>query len=251
MTKRLGFHLSVDDVLESLLMLSDWRLGVDAQPFLAFCAQLASEGAITDLYLFRRMHGIDGRVRSLDEVVNPLVIEALAKLAGVRFGPHAEDYATAPHAQALDRQAATMHGLFEVISRLASPEARARWVRLHYFSECFELAPLFREHGVEALLTTDKPVLTWRMGPRQAGELARLGRTEANGLAMIRSHLRLENFVDEANDPARFMARIDKAFDSHGFVTLFTHEMDVADARVRTLALESVKHFARRGIPAI
>lgn len=232
-------------------MLSDWRLRVDAQPFLAFCSQLAAEGAITDLYLFRRMHGIDGRVRSLDEVANPLAIDALAGLAGVRFGPHAEDYATAPHAQALDRQAATMRGLFNVISRLALPEARARWVRLHYFSECFEIAPVFREHGVEALLTTDKPALTWRMGPRQAEELGRLGRTEANGLAMIRSHLRLENFVGEADDPARFLARIDEALDSHGFVTLFTHETDMADVRVRTLALASVRHFARRGISPI
>ncbi|KPF64343.1 hypothetical protein IP69_18380 [Bosea sp. AAP35] len=251
MTKRPGYHFSVDDVLESLLMLSDWHLRVGAQPFLAFCTQLASEGAITDLYLFRRMNGIDGRVRSLDEVANPLVIEALAGLAGVRFGPHAENYATAPHAQTLDRQAATMHGLFEIISRLALPESRARWVRLHYFSECFEIAPVFREHGVEALLTTDKPALTWRMGPREAEELGRFGMTEANGLTMIRSHLRLESFADEADDPARFLARIDEVLDSHGFVTLFTHETDMADARVRTLALASVRHFARRGIAAI
>ena len=246
-----GYHFSIDDVFDSLLMVSDWRVRPHAQPFFAFCAEIAAEGAVTDLYLFRSSRGMDGRTRRLDEAATPATADAFSNFRGVRFGPHAEDYATAPHAQTLEAQTATMSGLFDTIARFTMPESRSRWVRLHYFSECFEIAPVFLAVGVEALLTTDKPALTYRMDPEAAKNLRLKGRTEINNLAMIRSHLRLENHVIEARDPARFHARIDEALDMHGFVTLFTHEIDMADERVRTLAHSSVRHLARCGIPAI
>ena len=38
------------------------------------------------------------------------------------------------------------------IAHFVGPRQASRWVRLHYFSECFELAPFWRDKGVEALL---------------------------------------------------------------------------------------------------
>lgn len=250
----LHYHFSVDDVFDSLLRLSDWELDVTGDPVLALCRELGLEGCVTDLYLFRRMQGADGRWRRLDEITERAG-EALAACPDLRFGPHAEDYATAPHAQAPAALRDTVEGLLEAIARFAPPAARARWLRLHYFSECFELAPLLASHGVKALLTTDKPAVAYRLDDAHRRVLAATGRAdlvvEGAPLAMIRSHLRLESFVAEADDAPRFQARIDAALDMHGFVTLFTHEVDLADARVRRLARTAVAHLLRRGVPAV
>jgi hypothetical protein len=67
----------------------------------------------------------------------------------------------------------------------------------------------------------------------------------------VRSHLRLETFRDEAADPARFCDRIDAALDRHGLVTLFTHEIELDDPRVRSLAQAALAHLARRGVAPI
>lgn len=243
------FHISVDDVFDSLLDVSDWQLTPRRHPFFGFCGELVSQGAMVDLYAFGQAFRPDGRMRRLDELTDTAAA-ALKDLPGIRFGPHALDYATAPHAQPVDALAATMTALLAQISRFSTPEQRARWIRLHYFSECFELAPLWREAGIEALLTTDKDAVTYRLTGKAAEELRTHGRTDLGEIAMIRSHLRLENFVAEAADPPRFLDRIDAMLERFGFVTLFTHEDDIADHRVRTLAMAGVNHLIRRGIPA-
>ena len=245
-----GFHVSVDDVFDCLIELSDRGIAAEAQPVLGFCRQLANEGARPDLYLFRSGLTADGAPRCLDDLTDA-ARDQLRRLGGVRFGPHAEDYATAPHAQEIVDQMRTMQGLFAAIDRFADAEQRARWLRLHYFSECFELAPLWKAEGVEALLTTDRPAIAWRLPAAERETLRATGMVIYDGVRFVRSHLRLENFVDEAADPPRFLARIDAAVAEHGFVTLFTHEVDLADARVRTLALASVRHLVAMGATAL
>lgn len=240
-----SFHISIDDVFDCLIDIVDRGQSVARQPVLGFCEALAAEGAPVDLYVFRSAI-VGGRLRRLDEV-GPAAAERLAAVPGIRFGPHAEDYATAPHAQPLDAQRETMAGLFAAIGRFASARQRSRWLRLHYFSECYELAPLWRSNGVEALFTTDKPAIAYRL-PEEARESLRLrGAVDFGGIGFRRSHLRLESFADEAADLPRFLARIDAALADHGFVTLFTHEVDIADPRVRTLALASVRHLVGMG----
>ncbi len=245
-----GFHFSIDDVFDCLVELSERGSPAEAQPVLAFCRALAEKGALTDLYCFRRGPGPDGAIWRLDDL-SPEACDSLRRLEGVRFGPHAEDYATAPHAQTLDEQTRTFEGLFRALGRFAGEEQRARWLRLHYFSECHEIAPLWQAHGVEALLTTDKPAIAYRLPPPERETLARQGSVMVGGLRFIRSHLRLETFAAEAADPPRFLARVDAALETHGFVTLFTHEIDLADARVRALALASIRHLVARGATAL
>ncbi len=245
-----GFHFSVDDVFTSLIELSERRLAPDKQPFLAFCRDLVDIGAIVDLYLFRQARQPDGKVWKLDAVSDEAAA-TLSHLEGIRFGPHAEDYATPPHIQSLDDQTGTMQGLFAEIARLSTPRQRARWLRLHYFSECFELASLWHGHGVDALLTTDKPALSHRMGAAAIAALQDRGHVDFGGMTMIRSHLRIETFAEEAADPPRFLDRIDAFLDAHGFVSLFTHENEIADPRVRALATASVRHLTRRGVQPI
>lgn len=241
------FHFSVDDVFGAVMQLSDWDLCIRDQPMLGFLDALARDtGATCDLYVFSRATLPDGRVRRLAEVT-ARAAAVLAGAAAFRWGPHARDYTTAPHAQTLPEAEATFVALAADIARIAPPNRRADWVRLHYFSELWELAPLWRAQGISALMTTDRPAVAWRLpeGPRAA--LAATGRTEHGGIGFVASHLRLEHFAADAADPARFRDRMEAALDRHGFVTVFTHEVDLDDPRIRVLARTACDHAARRG----
>lgn len=242
------FHLSVDDVIGAVLQLSDWDLAVEAQPMLGFLDRLHREtGAVADLYLFAEVRLADGRVRRLAEV-SAAAADRLAAAPAFRWGPHAADYGTAPHAQSPDAARATFAALGAAIARIAPPARRSDWVRLHYFSELWELADLWAAQGIAALMTTDRPAVAWRLPEPARTELAATGRTRHAGCAFVASHLRAEAFAADADDPARFCARMDAALDRHGFVTVFTHEPDLDDPRIRTLLAVACDHAARRGL---
>jgi hypothetical protein len=241
------FHFSVDDVLGSVLHLSHWDLSVQQQPMLAFLDALHAEtGAVSDLYVFSEWALADGRLRRLAEV-SDRAAAVLGAAPAFRWGPHARDYATAPHAQGIEEANATFTALIADIARIAPPDRRADWVRLHYFSELYELAPLWQAAGISALMTTDRPAVCYRLPDAARASLATTGQAHHEGTGFITSHLRLEFFADDAADPGRFAARMDAAFDRHGFVTVFTHEADLDDPRIRMLAATAFRHAARRG----
>lgn len=245
------YHLSIDDVFGAVMQLSDWDLSIPDQPMLAFLARLARDhGAVTDLYLFERLTAPDGRVRDLGEV-RPEAAERLSGTPALRYGPHARDYATPPHAQTPDELAQDMERLCAKIARFAPAERRSAWVRLHYFSEAWEAAEVWRRHGVEALMTTDRPAVAYRLGAAERAALSACGRAEHEGVGFITSHLRFERHLDDADDPARFSARIDAALDRHGFVTLFTHEIDLDDPRTRRLMEHAVGYLSSRGVTPV
>ena len=155
------YHFSVDDVFASLLEMPDCE-SVPVPQMLRFLVDLhQSYGTQTDLYVF--LQGTCGRrPRSLLDLSSRVCARVNA-LPGIRFGPHALDYATAPYAQSLEEQRRTFDELYRAIAHFVGPRQASRWVRLHYFSECFELAPFWRDKGVEALLLTDKEAIAYRL----------------------------------------------------------------------------------------
>lgn len=240
------FHFSVDDVFGALTQLSDWDLAITDQPMLGFLARLHGEtGVQSALYCFLEGIEPDGRKRHLGELTEATCTR-LAAAEAFHWGPHAQDYATAPHAQTVSDAEATFRALDAALARFAPAGRRADWVRLHYFSELYELAPIWAEQGVTALLTTDKPAVAWRLPEAGKAELAATGRTRHDGMGFVTSHLRLEAFRGEAAD--RFCARIDAAVDRHGFCTLFTHETDLDAPDLRALLAAACGHAARTGL---
>lgn len=109
----------------------------------------------------------------------------------IRFGPHALDSTTPPHTQTLAAQQEFCESFYNHIHRFAGRELASRWVRLHYFSDCCELATFFRSRQVDALLTTDKPALRYRLPVSQNEQLARQSDTEFASNHFVRSHVRL------------------------------------------------------------
>ena len=233
-----AYHLSVDDVLAGLVE--------DGHPLLDVLAELhARHAARADLYLFHRAV-VAGAPRTLD-AIPAAVADRLARFDWLRLGPHGDDYETAPHAQAPADQRAMLARVYGALDRAAPGAGRARWLRLHYFSECFELAPELRARGVEALLTTDKAVGSYRLPEACREELLRAGRTTHAGLDFVRSHLRLENLAREAPPPGAVERMLDRILGDHGTMVLFTHEADLLGEATRAMAHRCLSHLVRVG----
>jgi hypothetical protein len=241
------YHFSVDDVFASLVAPVESGPAFADQPVIRFLLDLAqSHGTQTDLYVFLRDPPGDVS-RSLYDLPDSVCAQ-IAQLDGLRFGPHARDDASAPHAQTIIEQEATLVELYSAIARFCNPSRQSNWVRLHYFSECYEIAPLLLSHGVSALLLTDRPAVTYRLDDAHKAALIEKDWTEKNGLAFIRSHLRFESCLAEGLSIAEVCARAANIVDRCGFVVLFTHEVDLANPHVRKMAQACIQSLAGVGV---
>lgn len=245
-----AYHFSVDDVFESLLAPVEHHRAIADQPVIRFLLNLAQlHGTQTDLYVFLTDPPGAGS-RSLHHLPDPVCV-GLAALDGLRFGPHGRDYETAPHAQTLAEQERTVLALYDAIARFCSRSKLSRWVRLHYFSECYELAPVLLAHGVKALLLTDKPAITYRLGDAHKAALIGKSWTEKNELAFIRSHLRFERCLAEGLSIRDVCARAGAIVDRFGFVVLFTHEIDLANPHIRDMTQECIRSLDTGGVRSL
>jgi hypothetical protein len=253
------YHFSVDDVFEALVRASDSGRGLFDEPLFAFLRGLnARFGTRVDLYLF--LQGVvDGAPRHLEDVSDRLRRDFEGAAGWLRLGPHALDYETPPYTQSPAEQAATLGEIYAEIRRFAGGAALSRWLRLHYFSECFELAPFLLERGVEALLLTDKAAISYRGSEALRRELctrgaARLDLGAPGGrsdLSLVRSHLRVEYLARGTGNGAERTAALTEALKRHGFLVLFTHEVDLRERLVRRCAEECLAQLAARSIASI
>jgi hypothetical protein len=241
-----AYHFSVDDVFDMIASAETDCAVADRPPFRFLLDLAQSHCTVTDLYVFLRGRQRD-RSYSLHDV-SSFACRQLARLDGLRFGPHGRDYALPPHAQSLLEQDRSLTELYRAISRFCDSSKLSRWVRLHEFSECYEIAPLFLERGVSALLLTDKPAVTYRLGGLHKAALIENGWTEENGLCFIRSHLRLERCQAEGLSVSEVCSQAAKIVDRCGFVVLFTHEVSLANPRVREMARACIESLANAGV---
>jgi hypothetical protein len=236
-----GYHFSIDDVFDDLVHLDV------ASPLWSFLDEArAGFGIEADLYAF--LEGdLDGHRRSLDEITAH-ARDALAARPWLRLGPHARDAATPPHAEDAAAQTSTFAALYAAIDRAVGRARRSAWVRLHYFSEPWEAAPQLLAEGVRALLLTDREAIAYRLPDPAKAELAATGHATHAGLALRRSHIRLEEVLARGEPPEPLL---DRALARHGYVSVFTHAVEVARPEIRALALRCFAHLAERGVPAI
>jgi hypothetical protein len=222
------FHFSVDDVFALLFARPD-----GSEPLRFLLSLGADLGVASHLYLFQRGEA-GGRPQSLDDLAEAQRA-FLREQTCLLFGPHALDYATRPYEQSVDGQRATFSALFAQIGRFAARQQSSPLLRLHFFSECLELAPWFLESGVTGLLLTDKAALTYRLGSEAKGQLMASGWTEHEGLALVTSHLRFERCLADGMPPSAVLEMAREIIGRHGFVTLFTHEVDLHSEDLRAM----------------
>lgn len=229
------YHFSIDDVLDSLLEASDQSDELFQHEFFDFLQRFHDRFNVNvDLYVFLQKQ-IGATLRTLDDVSGSL-LPSFRDVPWIGFGPHARDDETPPFAQCPDDQRAFCESVYDQILRFAGPERCSRWVRLHYFSECFELGDYFQSRGVKALLTTDKPAISYRLPANQTDQLKRHGFTEYSGIGFIRSHVRLENLVERSLSERQLHGELDRLCGESTCAVIFTHEYELARPEVRDMA---------------
>ncbi len=235
------YHFSVDDVFESLIEVSDSEQPLLDHPLFAFLDELHQRyGLTTDLYVFWRQT-INGHERTLRDVSLHLASE-LRNIPWLRFGPHGLDYDNPPYEQSMDEQRRTFDAIYEQIDRFAGPEKRSRWIRLHYFSESFELGSYWQINGVSTLLLTDQPAVSYHLQASARQQLAEHGVFEHRGIELRRSHERLEFLAARDLDDSTLHASLNAHVDRHGSLVVFSHEQDLLVPGVRDVCRRCAAH---------
>lgn len=247
---RPSYHFSVDDVFDCLIEIADRRLAVFRHPFFQFLEHLHEDfDARIDLYLFYQKK-IDGKLRTLKDIPEE-VRATLNACAWMRFGPHALDYETAPYSQTPEEQVETFQRIYSEISRIAGESRFSQYVRLHYFSESYELSDFFQKAGVKALFTTDKAAVTHRMPAGVKLDLGAKGFAQFQGMHFIRTHWRAEQLA-EAHAPPDACARVvTDALARFQSVVFFSHEDAIARPEVRRHIRSTFRTLQELHIPSI
>lgn len=234
------YHFSVDDVFDSLIDASDQKPPLFRNPFFQFLKNLHGRfGTNVDLYLFYQGK-INNRMRTLKDVPSSLK-DILAENGWLRFGPHALDCETAPYSQPPREQMDAFNAIYSEIDRFSG--SRSKLVRLHYFSESYELATYFKKKGVSALLSTDRDAISHRMPERIKRKLKATGIANYKGISFVRSSFRSEDFADENLTPDQIGSKIRANLNTFGFVTLFSHGYEIPRLEVRQATVSALRYL--------
>ncbi len=225
------FHFSIDDVFDSLIEATDRDIPLFEHPYFAMLLRLHKARKVTvGLHLFYEKH-IGGKLRNLSEV-RDLRGELAEHGNWLFFGPHALNFETPPYSQSPACQITAFEKIYNEIDRFAGSDCYCQWVRLHYYSESFELAEYFAKKGVSALFATDRPALSHRMTPEVRQALANDGLAIYEGMAFLRTHFRVEFFANDRVGKDEMKALMSAALEKHGIVVVYTHEYEFARREV-------------------
>ena len=189
-------------------------------------------GAQIDLELFWEGE-IDGTAYTLRDVRN-LSQEIEEHGQWLRFGPHAQNYTAAPFEQDPEEQKNVFNNIYAEIDRFAGKEYYAKWVRLHYYSESFELASFFKNKGVTALFSTDRDVGSHRMPGDVAKELLEKGCAQYQGMNFIRTQYRVEVFTNNRSSDEDLRRMFLEALEKYGYIVFYSHEYEFTRSEVRS-----------------
>lgn len=228
------YHFSIDDVIDPLVDAADRQLSLGAHPWFQFLDHLhAAYATRIHLYLFYATR-LAGRLRTLAEL--PLDFRAaLRDRDWLCFGPHAHDPDTPPHTQTPSAQRAVFEAIYQCILQWVPSTHLSPWVRLHYFSESYELADYFASRGVTALFSTDKPAISYRLPAEAQARLGQHGTVTYQGMRFIRSHGRIEQFVAQGYTPAQVQAVLASLLAQWRCAVVFTHAYELLRPEVQQM----------------
>ena len=235
------FHFSIDDILPSLIDVSLNNMSLFDHKLMKFMKYVYEKKGLTfDLMLFYEQTDYDGTVNNLGDI-RDIRSELIEAGDFIRFGPHSLNSATPPHNQTTQDQITTFDSIFNQIDRFAGDNMRSRWVRLHFFSELFELGSYFKKNGIEALFLTDNPVVTHRMNETCASRIKEHGCVRYNDTNFIRTHFRLEDFPRARLSKTDITNKFRQCLDKHGFIVMMSHEYELTRTEVRVTLMEVLK----------
>ena len=228
------YHFSIDDTIESLIDVSDSSNDFFSNQFFKFLDMIHKKyNTNIDLYCFYQK-SIRNKLRTLNDVSDKHK-EIFINNPWLRFGPHALDSEFAPYAQTPEHQMRTFDSIYKEIERFSGNPSKCEFIRLHFFSESYELSGYFQTKNVHSLLTTDKSAITYRLNDTVKLELDSNGHAKFNGLGFVRSHFRVETLIDKNLSNMEISDLIKSHLAKHGFVTFLTHEYELVRPEIQKL----------------
>jgi len=244
------YHFSIDDVFDSLIEITIKNMPLFEHPFFALMKEIHDTyGAQIDFELFYEKE-IDGVLYTLEDV-RDLREEIKKKGDWLRFGPHAQNYMVAPFEQTPEEQEIVFDKIYKEIDRFAGREFYAKWVRLHYYSESYELASYFKSKGVTALFSTDREAGSHRMCEVTAKSLLDDGFATYKEKNFIRTQYRVEVFTNRRQTDENLRSMFLDSLERHGYIVFYSHEYEFARSEVRNMLRKSFQILADIGVVSI
>ena len=240
MKKKINHHFSVDDVFKSLIEVTDKNIELKKHWFFSNFYKLWKKYKIkTGLYLFYSGK-VDGEIRNLSEIRN---IKKELKENWIFFGPHALNTSSPPHKFSPKVQKQHLSKIYSEISRFAGSKYFVKKVRLHEYSESFELKNFFKKYKVSTLFTTDKIVGAHRLPRKNKEDLLNYGITKFRNLKFIRTDLRIEMLTK--NKKILNQKKILNIFTKKKFITIYSHEYELKRKKCRSILFETLDFLSK------
>ena len=234
MKNKIYMHFSVDDVFNSLIEITDKNIPLKNHWFFSQIYRLWKKYKIrTGLYIFYKGK-INGKIRYLSEVKS---LKDQLKENWIYFGPHALDFNSPPHKFSTKDQKKHVQQIYKEIHRFAGNKYYTKNVRLHEYSECYELSNLFKNYKVNTLFSTDKNVGSHRLSNKYKNDLLIKGKTKYKNINFIRTNFRIENLN---NNIIKNHSDFSKFFESHKLITIYTHEYELKKKRIKKLLNDNI-----------
>jgi len=232
--KKHFYHFSIDDVIDSLLEVSDSSNDFLSHYFFKFLDTIHYKyDANVDLYCFYQKK-TGNELRTLNDVSDRHK-EIFINNTWLHLGPHALDYESAPYAQTPDQQMKTFDSIYREIQRFSGNPSKCEFLRLHFFSESYELAGYFQTKKVHSLFTTDKPAITHRMNDTIRSDLVSHGYANFNEIRFIHSHFRVETLIEKNFSNSDIENLLKHHLSTHGFVIFLTHECELKNPEIQRI----------------
>ncbi|MCB9819645.1 hypothetical protein H6789_03000 [Candidatus Nomurabacteria bacterium] len=244
------YHFSVDDVFDSLIDVTKRDIPLFSHPFFALLKEVNDQYDIqVDLELFWSKE-IDGVLYTLKDV-RDLTSEIKEVGSWLRFAPHADSYMVPPFEQTSDEQKVVFDKIYNEIDRFAGKSLCGKWVRLHYYSEMYEMANYFQQKGVTALFSTDRPVGSHRMPKEVANQLLQFGFAQFEKMNFIRTQFRVEEMTNSRTTDEKMTALFTEGLEKYGYITFYSHEYEFARSEVREVFRRMFKILHKIGCVSI
>jgi len=215
-------HFSIDDVFNSLVEISEKKIPLKKHYFFKELYKIWKKYKIkTGLNVFFE-NTINNKSKSLKNVRK--MSKELSE-NWIYFNFHALKPSLPPYKQKTDDQKKTFEKITNEIKRFAGKKYLSKYVRLHHYSESFELSNFFKKYKIKGVFTTDRKIGSHRMPKKNSNELLHQGKTIYNNIHFYRTDLRIEWLANSKNDKI-LKHRIRKVLNKKNRIIIYSHEYE-------------------------
>ena len=240
MFKKKIFHFSVDDVFESLIEVSDKNIPLQKHWFFKPLYEIWKKYKIrTGLHLFYEGQ-VNNKLRTLKDI-KKLNKNDFKKW--LFFGPHAKNTNLPPYKQASKHQKKNFKKIIKEINRFAGKQNNSNYIRLHHYSESYELSSFFKKNKIKALFSTDRKVGSHRMPKKISDKLINFGHAQYKGLNFIKTDFRIEWLTSCRKKQIKnfFLKELKKK----NYIIIYSHEYEFKNKRIIKKLFESMEILSK------